>query len=233
MRLANDKVATLYHSQPFVAGQPAQFVAGHWLWVARQGFGHGDIQATVELALDGSTNKVDLQLGARVAVGTQRGNTARVLPAFALAIPMEAKFLQFAPDFLEWRDIEFQPNPFADDLGLTPKLRHFRFQFIQQCKRVGHACGIGRHGYSLSCRPPVDAGCFWLGYSRWKRGRHFCQREGCEEQNVLTGSIAEFPRNRLWKINSTAVLGPASWAKRFSRLEPFCPKTSRNLFHRQ
>ena len=62
MRLANDKVATLYHSQPFVAGQPAQFVAGHWLWVARQGFGHGDIQATVELALDGSTNKVDLQL---------------------------------------------------------------------------------------------------------------------------------------------------------------------------
>jgi hypothetical protein len=62
MRLANDQASRLYHSQPFVAGQPAQFEAGHWLWVARQGFGHGDIQATVELAADGSTNSVDLQL---------------------------------------------------------------------------------------------------------------------------------------------------------------------------
>ena len=62
MRLANDKASTLYQHQPFVAGQPAQFVAGHWLWVARQGFGHGDIQARVELAMDGSTNHVDLQI---------------------------------------------------------------------------------------------------------------------------------------------------------------------------
>jgi hypothetical protein len=62
MRLANDKVATLYHSRPFVAGQPAQIVAGHWLWGARQGFGRGDIQATVEVAMDGSTNHVDLQI---------------------------------------------------------------------------------------------------------------------------------------------------------------------------
>jgi len=62
MRLANDKASTLYQHQPFVAGQPAQFVAGHWLWVSRQGFGSGDIQAAVELAKDGSTNRVDLQL---------------------------------------------------------------------------------------------------------------------------------------------------------------------------
>ena len=62
MRLANDKASTLYQHRPFVAGQSAQFVAGHWLWVARQGFGRGDIQATVELAADGSTNSVDLQL---------------------------------------------------------------------------------------------------------------------------------------------------------------------------
>lgn len=62
MRLANDKASTLYQHQPFVAGQSAQFVAGHWLWVARQGFGHSDIQARVELAMDGSTNNVDLQL---------------------------------------------------------------------------------------------------------------------------------------------------------------------------
>src|ERR1017187_8589200 len=62
IRLANDKASTLYQHQPFVAGQPAQFMAGHWLWVARQGFGRGDIQATVELAADGSTNSVSLQL---------------------------------------------------------------------------------------------------------------------------------------------------------------------------
>jgi uncharacterized protein YcfL len=62
VRLANDKASTLYQHQPFAAGQPAQLVAGHWLWVARQGFGLGDIQATVELAADGTTNKVDLQL---------------------------------------------------------------------------------------------------------------------------------------------------------------------------
>jgi|SRR5450432_405004 hypothetical protein len=62
MRLANDKAATLYHSQPFIISQPAQLVAGHWLWVARQGFGRGDIQAIVEVAMDGSTNHVDLQI---------------------------------------------------------------------------------------------------------------------------------------------------------------------------
>jgi hypothetical protein len=62
MRLANDKASTLYQHRPFVAGQSAQFVAGHWLWVAQQGFGRGDIQARVELAADGSTNSVDLQL---------------------------------------------------------------------------------------------------------------------------------------------------------------------------
>jgi hypothetical protein len=62
LRLANEKAASVYHSQPFRDGQPAQFVAGRWLWVERQGYGHGDIQVTVELAADGSTNSVDLQL---------------------------------------------------------------------------------------------------------------------------------------------------------------------------
>ena len=62
MRVANEQASKLYHSQPFVVGQPAQFEAGHWLWIGRQGFGQGDIQATVKLAADGSTNSVDLQL---------------------------------------------------------------------------------------------------------------------------------------------------------------------------
>jgi uncharacterized protein YcfL len=62
MRLANDKAFTLYHCQPFRDGQPARLVAGHWVWVDQQGFGLGDIQATVELAADGSTHSVDLKL---------------------------------------------------------------------------------------------------------------------------------------------------------------------------
>jgi hypothetical protein len=60
--LANDEAFTLYQHRPFVAGQPAQFVAGHWFFVARQAYGRGDIQAAVQLAADGSTNSVDLQL---------------------------------------------------------------------------------------------------------------------------------------------------------------------------
>lgn len=57
IRLANEKAAATYHSQPFHDGQPASFVAGHWTW--RQ-LGTGDIEATVELAADGSTNSVTI-----------------------------------------------------------------------------------------------------------------------------------------------------------------------------
>ena len=62
MRLANDEAFKLYHCRPFHDGKTAQFVAGHWLWVERQGFGHSDIQATVELAADDSSHKVELQV---------------------------------------------------------------------------------------------------------------------------------------------------------------------------
>src|ERR1017187_620332 len=62
MRLANDKASTLYHCQPFRDSHPAQMVACHWLWVAQQGLGRGDIEATVELAADGSAQKVEVQL---------------------------------------------------------------------------------------------------------------------------------------------------------------------------
>jgi hypothetical protein len=57
IRLANEKAAATYHSQPFHDGQPPSFVAGHWTW--RQ-LGTGDIEATVELAADGSTNSVTI-----------------------------------------------------------------------------------------------------------------------------------------------------------------------------
>ena len=57
IRLANEKAAATYHSQPFHDGQPAIFVADHWTW---RELGIGDIEATVELAADGSTNRVAL-----------------------------------------------------------------------------------------------------------------------------------------------------------------------------
>ena len=57
LNLANEKAGATYHIQAFHDGQPPSFVAGHWTW--RQ-LGTGDIEATVELAADGSTNSVTL-----------------------------------------------------------------------------------------------------------------------------------------------------------------------------
>jgi hypothetical protein len=62
MRLANAKALAIYHCQPFRDRQPAHLVAGHWVWTEQKGHGRGDIQVTVELAMDGSTQNVDLQL---------------------------------------------------------------------------------------------------------------------------------------------------------------------------
>lgn len=61
-QLANEKAGAIYHSQPFQDGKPPSFIQGHWIWRDTRGYGRGDIQATVELAADGSTNHVDLQL---------------------------------------------------------------------------------------------------------------------------------------------------------------------------
>jgi hypothetical protein len=61
-RLASDKALALYHCSPFSSSEAARFLEGHWVWVGHQGYGHGDIQATVELAADGSTNSVVLRL---------------------------------------------------------------------------------------------------------------------------------------------------------------------------
>ena len=62
VQLANERAFKQYQCQPFRDSESAQVVAGQWIWVGYQGFGKGDLQATVELAIDGSTNKVDLQL---------------------------------------------------------------------------------------------------------------------------------------------------------------------------
>jgi len=74
MRLANDKAFALYQSRPFQDGKPAQLVAGHWTWSDQRGYGHGDIQATVELAKDGSTNNVSIQLLGSQTPGSRGGS---------------------------------------------------------------------------------------------------------------------------------------------------------------
>jgi hypothetical protein len=62
LQLANDKALTIYHCQPFQDARTARFGQGHWEWSQRQGFGHCDLEATVKLAPDGSTNAVDVKL---------------------------------------------------------------------------------------------------------------------------------------------------------------------------
>ena len=68
MQLANDKADLLYHCRPFQNGEPAQLVAGHWIWIGRQGIGNDDIDARVELAADGSTNNVDCKVLVNILV---------------------------------------------------------------------------------------------------------------------------------------------------------------------
>ena len=62
LRLANEKADALFHCQPFHGGQPPIFSGGRWVWTNSCGVGLGDIQASVELAADGSTNHADIQL---------------------------------------------------------------------------------------------------------------------------------------------------------------------------
>ena len=60
--LANKKASELYGSRPFWGGASARFVQGRWIWGDRKGSGHGDIEATVILAADGSPQSVNVVL---------------------------------------------------------------------------------------------------------------------------------------------------------------------------
>jgi hypothetical protein len=62
MQLANEKADALFHQWPFHDSRPAEFAEGRWTWTAKQGWGTSDFHAKVELASDGSTNSVDVQL---------------------------------------------------------------------------------------------------------------------------------------------------------------------------
>jgi hypothetical protein len=61
-RLANDEAFARYRCRPFHDGQPAHFEQGRWVWSDLKGAGQLDLDATVTLAADGSTNRVDLKL---------------------------------------------------------------------------------------------------------------------------------------------------------------------------
>jgi hypothetical protein len=61
-QLANGQASKLYGIQPFRDGPSAQFKDGQWRWEKHQGYGLADIQASVRLAANGSTNNTDLQL---------------------------------------------------------------------------------------------------------------------------------------------------------------------------
>ena len=60
-QLANAKADSLYHCRPFQEHE-AHFAQGRWIWLASSGHGLGDLEARVELAADGSTNRVTVQL---------------------------------------------------------------------------------------------------------------------------------------------------------------------------
>ncbi|HEY1790899.1 MAG TPA: hypothetical protein VGJ73_22315 [Verrucomicrobiae bacterium] len=55
IQLANDRAAFIYHCRPFNDGQPATFVNGLWRW---DQLCLGDYEANIELADDGSPNRV-------------------------------------------------------------------------------------------------------------------------------------------------------------------------------
>src|SRR6266700_1451100 len=100
-----------------------------------------------------------------------------MLPTAAFRVPMEAKVFEFGADLAERWGGELQPHPLPHNFGLAPQLGHLLFEASEQGQRVCHTCGFLIHRYSLSGRPPVSAGCFWFGYSRWKRGRPFRSEE--------------------------------------------------------
>ena len=104
---------------------------------SRVGFGQGIVEREFVRILD----QIVL---ARIAGGMAAGHAAGMLPAFARVIPMEAKLFEPLTDGAGGRDVEFQRDPFADDLGLPPNLRQFVFQFVQQGKRIGCAYLVSR-----------------------------------------------------------------------------------------
>lgn len=61
LKLANANALTVYHCQPFHDGEHVCFIRDRWEWSGQVAMGQGDLEATVLLAEDGSTNQVSFQ----------------------------------------------------------------------------------------------------------------------------------------------------------------------------
>jgi hypothetical protein len=59
-QLANAKAHALFNTEPFLDGPQPQFIQGHWTWHDLRGQGNGDIEATVEFAVDGANPDVSV-----------------------------------------------------------------------------------------------------------------------------------------------------------------------------
>jgi hypothetical protein len=61
-RIANEKAKELYGCEPFTDWALASLDETGWFWSSRRAHGHGDLEATVRFAADGSKESVDVFL---------------------------------------------------------------------------------------------------------------------------------------------------------------------------
>jgi hypothetical protein len=78
------------------------------------------------------SGEVTAVFGARIARCAFTPGSARMLPALADFVPMEAKFGQGHRHFARLLLGEGDPNPFANDFGHVPKAWCFAAQEFQQ-----------------------------------------------------------------------------------------------------
>lgn len=80
LKLANHQAYAKFHCQPFEDGHPAHFVAGHWVWTDTAGYERMDMEVTVELAANGLTNRVSLQMLDNMNIISIRSRTTSGIP---------------------------------------------------------------------------------------------------------------------------------------------------------
>lgn len=80
IELANNQAYTRFQCRPFQDGHPAHFVAGHWVWSDKAGCGQMDMEVTVELAANGFTNRVTVQMLDNMNIISFRPRTTTGLP---------------------------------------------------------------------------------------------------------------------------------------------------------
>jgi len=61
-RLANDQAEGSYGIRPFQRNVPARWIAGHWAWRGRQGYGRSDLEAHVRFSANGGAPQANIIL---------------------------------------------------------------------------------------------------------------------------------------------------------------------------